>query len=58
MVDFEAAITKTDIFWENLEEKVYDIWNEIDADIVRNLFENYTNRLLDVKKAKGVMTRY
>ena len=45
-------------FWENLEEKVCEIWNEIDADVVRNLYENYTNRLLDVKKAKGVMTRY
>ena len=45
-------------FWENLEEKVYEIWNEIDADVVRNLYENYLNRLLDVKKAKGIMTRY
>ena len=45
------------VFWENLD-KVYEIWNEIDADVVRNLYENYANRLLDVKKAKGVMTRY
>ena len=46
------------VFWENLEEKVYEIWNEIDANVMRNLCENHTNRLLDVKKAKGVMTRY
>ena len=57
MGNFETAITKTDIFWENLG-KVYENWNEIDADVVRNLYENYTNRLQDVKKAKGVMTRY
>ena len=51
-------LRKQTVFWENLEEKVYKIWIEIDADVVRNLYENYTNHLLDVKKAKGVMTRY
>ena len=52
------AILKQRLRKQNLEQKVYDIWNEIDADVVRNLYKNYTNRLLDVKKAKGVMTRY
>ena len=54
----KQGLRKQRVFWENLEEKVYEIWNEIDADVVRNLYENYKNRLLDVKKAKGVMTRY
>ena len=49
---------KQAVFRENLEEKVYGIRNEIDPDVVRNLYENYTKRLLDVKEAKGVMTRY
>ena len=53
----KQQLRKQTVFWENLE-KVYEIWNEIDADVERNLYENYTNRLLDVKKAKGVMTRY
>ena len=57
MGDFEATMTKTDGFLGNLEEKVYEIWNESDAFVVRNLYENYTKRLLDVDKAKGVMTR-
>ena len=39
------------VFWGNLEEKLYEIWNEIDPDVVRNLYENYRNRLLDVKKS-------
>ena len=56
--DFEAAITKTDSFWENLEEKVFEIWNEVDADVVRSLYENYTNGLPEVETAKGVITRY
>ena len=46
----EAAIAETDFFWENLEEKVSEIWNEVDAEFVRNLYKNYTNRLLDMKK--------
>ena len=54
----KQRLRKQTVFWENLEERVYEIWNEIDADVVRNLYENYTNRLLDVKIAKGVMTRY
>ena len=29
---------------------MYEIWNEFDADDVRNLYKNYTNRLLDVIK--------
>ena len=55
---FKQRLRKQTVFWENFEEKVYEIWNEIDPDVVRNLYENYANRLLDVKKAKGVMTRY
>ena len=31
---------------------------EIDADVVRDLFENYTNPLLAIKKANGVRRRY
>ena len=54
----KQRLQKQTVFWENLEEKLYEIWNEIDADVVRNLYEIYTNRLLDVKKAEGVMTRY
>ena len=44
----KQRLRKQTVFWENLEEKVYEIWNEIDADVVRNLYENYTNRLLGV----------
>ena len=54
----KQRLRKQTFFWENLEENVYEIWNEINPDVVRTLYENYTNRLLDVKKAKGVMTRY
>ena len=58
MGDFEAAFKKTDSFWDNFEENLCENWNQIDADVVKNLFENYTNRLLDVTKTESVMTRY
>ena len=36
----------------------FEVKCEIDPDVVRNLYENYTTRLIDVKKANGVMMRY
>ena len=50
-------LRKQAAFWEHLDKKLHEIWNEIEADVVRNLYENYTNQLLEVKKAKGVVTR-
>ena len=47
----KQRLRKQAVFWENLEEKVSEIWNEIDAEVVRNLYENYTNCLLDVKQS-------
>ena len=44
----KQRLRKQTVLWENLEEKMYEIRNEIDADVVRNLYENYTNFLLDV----------
>ena len=48
----KQRLRKQTIFWGNLEEKVYEVWKEIGADVVRNLYENYTNRLLEVEKLK------
>ena len=56
MVDFWATVTKIDSFLGKFRRKAYEIWNEIDADVVRNVYENYKNRLLDFKKAKSVMS--
>ena len=54
----KQQLQKQTVFWETLGEKVYEIWNEIDPDVVRNLYENNAKRVLDVKKAKDVMARY
>ena len=58
MGNMKQQLRKQNFFWEKSEEKLYEICNEIDAEVVRNLYENYIYRLLDVKKAKSVMTRY
>ena len=34
-------------FFGNLRTKVYEILNETDADVVRKMYKNYANRLLD-----------
>ena len=48
MGDFEADIAKSFFAKEKLSETL----NEIHTDVVRNLYKNYTNSLLDVKKLK------
>ena len=54
----KQQLRKQMFFGKEFEEKVSKIWNEIDPDVIRNLYETYANRLLEVKKTKGVMTRY
>ena len=44
----KQRLWKQTVFSENSEVKVYEIWNEIYTDVVRNLYEYYINRLLDV----------
>ena len=58
MGDFEAPVTKTDNFCENLEDNVLKFWNQTEPDVINYLYENYSDRLLDVTKAKVLMTRY
>ena len=35
----KQRLRKQTVFWENLE-KAYEIWNESDADVVKNLYQN------------------
>ena len=58
MGNFEAAITNTDCFLVKFRKNVAEIWNDIDDELVRNLYEKYTNHLLDVKRAKCVTRHY
>ena len=33
------------VTWENLEEKVMEVWNNINPEVVRNFYSSYENRL-------------
>ena len=46
------------VTWENLEEKVMEVWNNINPDVVRNLYSSYENRLVKVIKNHGSLTGY
>ena len=46
------------VTWENLEEKVMEVWNNINPDVVRNLYSSYENRLVKVTKNHGSLTGY
>ena len=56
--NLEAAITKKDGFSGKFRKKSVSNWKKNDPEVVRNLYENYTNRPLAAKRAKSLMTRF
>ena len=44
------------VTWENLEKKVPEVWNNINPEVVRNLYSSYENRLVMVIKNQGSLT--
>ena len=44
--------------WENLEETVIDIWNNISPEIIRNMYASYESRLVKTIKNDGNMIGY
>ena len=45
----KQSLRKQAVVWENFEE-VSEIRHKIAAEVVRNMYDNYTNLLLDVKR--------
>ena len=43
---------------ENLEEKVMEVWNNINTDVVRNVYSSYENCLVKVIKNQCSLTAY
>ena len=46
------------VTWEKLEEKDMEVWNNINPEVVRNLYPSYENRLVKVIKNRGSLTAY
>ena len=55
---FKKSLRGQIVTWENLEEKVMEVWNNINPDVVRNLYSSYENRLVKVNKIHGSLTGY
>ena len=55
---FKKSLRGQIVTWENLEEKVMELWNNINPDVVRNLYSSYENRLVKVIKNHGSLTGY
>ena len=55
---FKKSLQSQVVTWENLEEKVMEVWNNINPEVVRNLYSLYENRLVQVIKSNGSLTRY
>ena len=55
---FKKSLRGQIVTWENLEEKVMEVWNNINPDVVRNLYSSYENRLVKVIKNHGSLTGY
>ena len=55
---FKKSLRGQIVTWENLEEKVMEVWNSINPDVVRNLYSSYENRLVKVIKNHGSLTGY
>lgn len=54
----KKRLQKQTITWENLEEKVMEIWNSIAQETVQKLYENYETRLKNVIKLRGAISKY
>ena len=55
---FKKSLRGQIVTWENLEEKVMEVWNNINPDVVRNLYSSYENRFVKVNKIHGSLTGY
>ena len=55
---FKKSLRGQIVTWENLEEKVVKVWNNINPEVVRNLYSSYENRLVKVIKNHGSLTGY
>ena len=49
----KKRLQKQNSFWENLDEKVMEIWSQIAQETVISLFNSVENRLKLAHKAKG-----
>ena len=55
---FKKSLRVQIVTWGTLDEKVMEVWNNINPEVVRNLYSSYENRLVKVIKNHGSLTGY
>lgn len=46
------------VTWENLDQKVREIWDSIEPEIIQNLYDSMPNRIKKVIQCKGAVSKY
>ena len=53
----KKRLAKQSVSWENLEEKVQEIWNSIELETVQKLYDSIPERLEAVASSNGFISR-
>ena len=56
--NLKERLRKQMFSWKNLEEKLLEIWNNIDEETVANLYESMKNRIGKVSQVRGAPIGY
>ena len=54
----KKRLAKQCVSWENLEEKVQEIWNSIELETVQNLYDSIPERVEAVASSNGFISRF
>ena len=54
----KKRLAKQSVSWENLEDKVQEIWNSIELETVQKLYDSIPERLEAVASSNGFISRF
>ena len=54
----KKRLAKQSFSWENLEDKVQEIWNSIELETVQELYDSIPERLEAVASSNGFISRF
>ena len=54
----KKRLAKQTVLWENLDEKVQEIWNSIDLETIQKLYDSISDRLKAVVDSTGRIFRF
>ena len=54
----KRRLAEQTVLWENLDEKVQEIWNSIDLETIQKLYDSIPDRLKAVVDSNGRVSRF